>query len=180
MSTVSLTQRLQQVARELSKMAQAINDEQLSQLAEAINRTPRVFLSGQGRSRLMVKAIAIRLMHIGLAVYVAGESNTPAIAAGDLLIAVSSSAKTPVTLSHIAAARQAGAAVALISSSPTPALQVDHYVSLPARKEVATDQHAGSLFEQSLLITGDAIAWKIQHRRAQTDAELDKRHANLQ
>ncbi|WP_025246492.1 hypothetical protein [Candidatus Sodalis pierantonius] len=70
MSTVSLTQRLQQVARELSHMAQAINDEQLSQLAEAINRTPRVFLSGQGRSGLMVKAIAIRLMHIGLAVYV--------------------------------------------------------------------------------------------------------------
>lgn len=180
MSVHNIDQRLKQVSAELAQMAASVDPAQLDALAEAINQAPRVFFSGQGRSGLMIKAIAVRLMHIGLTVYVAGESNTPAIGNNDLLIAVSSSAKTQTTLMHIAAARKASAQITLISSGPAADIAADLTLYLPARKQVATDQHAGSLFEQSLLITGDAIAWRIQRLRGMSDADLDNRHANLQ
>ncbi|QKJ88613.1 SIS domain-containing protein [Paramixta manurensis] len=180
MTALNVKPQLTRVVEELSAMAEALDATQLATLAENIDRAPRLFFSGQGRSGLMIKAITIRLMHIGLQVYVAGESNTPAIGHGDLLVAVSSSAKTQTTLSHIRAARQAGAKVALISAKPAPEVETDIALYLPARVSVMTDQHAGSLFEQTLLIIGDAIARLIQQRRGETDANLDKRHANLQ
>lgn len=180
MSEWQTGQRLQQVVDELGAMAAQIDGAQLNALADILHQAPAVFFSGQGRSGLMVKALAIRLMHIGLKVYVAGESSTPAIAEGEWLVAVSSSAKTPATLAHIAAARQAGASIALISAAEAPTIQADLTLVLPARSQVPTSQHAGSLFEQSLLLAGDAMAWRVQHLRGQADAQLDRRHANLQ
>ncbi|WP_413741987.1 SIS domain-containing protein [Sodalis sp. RH15] len=180
MAAYDAKERILTVISELDQIRNALDGERLNRLADSIHQTPRVFFSGQGRSGLMVKAIAIRLMHIGIQVYVAGESNTPAIGKNELLVAVSSSAKTTVTLSHIAAARKAGAKVVLISSAPAPEVDADIHIQIPSRTLVATEQHAGSLFEQSLLIAGDAIAWRIQHLRGQQDADLDKRHANLQ
>ena len=180
MSEFDIKQRLPRVIDELSAMANQLDADALNRLADEIQRAPKVFFSGQGRSGLMIKAIAVRLMHIGVPVFVAGESNTPAIGPGELLVAVSSSAKTQTTLAHIAAARKAGAKIALVSAKPAPGIDADITVCLPARTSVATAQHAGSLFEQSLLITGDAIAWRIQNERGEPDANLDKRHANLQ
>ncbi|WP_213992433.1 SIS domain-containing protein [Sodalis sp. dw_96] len=180
MSPYGVKDRIRAIVCELDHIRGTLDAEQLNHLADLIHQTSRVFFSGQGRSGLMVKAIAIRLMHIGINVYVAGESNTPAMEKNELLVAVSSSAKTTVTLSHIAAARKAGAKVVLVSSTPAPQIETDFHILIPARTEVATEQHAGSLFEQSLLIAGDAIAWRIQHLRGQTDADLNKRHANLQ
>jgi 6-phospho-3-hexuloisomerase len=53
-------------------------------------------------------------------------------------------------------------------------------LTIPARSAVSTDQHAGSLFEQTILLLGDAIAWQIQRKLGVDDRLLNERHANLQ
>jgi 6-phospho-3-hexuloisomerase len=53
-------------------------------------------------------------------------------------------------------------------------------VVIPAGSAVPTVQHAGSLFEQSLLILGDAIACQVQQQLGIDEGLMNERHANLQ
>jgi 6-phospho-3-hexuloisomerase len=54
----------------------------------------RVYVAGAGRSGLVAKAFAMRLMHIGYDSYVIGETITPAFSRGDTLIVFSGSGET--------------------------------------------------------------------------------------
>lgn len=177
---ITFSARFDQVIDEHRQIAASYDLSALEGLAQALIGAKRVFFSGQGRSGLMNRAIAIRLMHIGLDVYVAGESNTPSIAQGDLLVAVSASAKTQATLTHMKTARNAGAKVVLVSAVASVADLADIVVPIPAKTAVPTQQHAGSLFEQSWLILGDVIAWRVQHLLGVPEQVLNDRHANLQ
>ena len=165
---------------ELAQIGAALSEEQLIQLAQACMDSQRIFFSGMGRSGNMVKALAIRFMHLGFDAYVAGDAATPSIQAGDLLIAVTSSAKTKVTLNHIAVAQKIGARVALIAAATEAPLETDCFLSIPARTKVPSAQHAGSLFEQSVLVVGDAITSYIQEKKNVSSEYMDRRHANLQ
>lgn len=51
----------------------------LASLEQAIAEANAVFVFGAGRSLLMLKAFAMRLMHIGLKVHVVGDVVTPAL-----------------------------------------------------------------------------------------------------
>ena len=56
----------------------------------------------------------------------------------------------------------------------------DAVIVLPSRTQVETQQHAGSLFEQSVLVVGDAIAAAIQEKKGIAADAMNYRHANLQ
>lgn len=170
----------EKIVDELSQLQKQLDPKQLDQATQLIEQSPRIFLTGMGRSGNMVKALAIRLMHLGYDAYVAGDAATPSIQQGDLLIAVTSSGKTKVTVNHIDTARKQGANVLLISSSETPKLEADAYICIPAKTKVPSIQHAGSLFEQSVLIVGDSLCAYIKdHKGVDTDY-MNHRHANLQ
>ena len=79
------------VVEEISTVLSKVNEEEAIALSEELKKAKRIFISGEGRSGLMGKAIAMRLMHGGFHVYVTGETITPSIAVGDLLIAISGS-----------------------------------------------------------------------------------------
>ena len=54
----------------------------------------QVFVMGAGRSGLVAKAFAMRLMQLGFSVYVVGETTTPAVLPQDVVIAISGSGET--------------------------------------------------------------------------------------
>lgn len=165
---------------ELQLVAAALDEKQLMEAANACMVSKRIFFSGMGRSGNMVKALAIRFMHLGYDAYVAGDASTPSIEKGDLLIAVSSSAKTQVTLAHVETAKKNGAKVLLVTAMMENSNSSDYILCIPAKTKVPSAQHAGSLFEQSVLIAGDAIAAYIKVEKRISSAYMDKRHANLQ
>jgi 6-phospho-3-hexuloisomerase len=172
--------RLSQVVDELVAIVHALDGPSLEALVQAVVGAKRVFFSGQGRSGLMLRAFAIRLLHVGISVHVAGEPSAPSIAQGDLLLAASASAKTATTLTHIETAQRVGAKVALISAVERASVASDVFLQIPARTAVPSVQHAGSLFEQALLLVGDAVAWRVQQQLGVDDRLLNERHANLQ
>ncbi len=92
----------------------------------------------------MVRAfLAIRFMHLGYAAYVAGDAATPSIQENDVLFAVSSSAKTKVTLNHMEAAKKQKAHVVLLSSlCENPEISDKTYLCIPAKTKIQTSQHA--------------------------------------
>jgi 6-phospho 3-hexuloisomerase len=96
-------------------MVDAQNERKKVELVEAVLSSDRIFLTGAGRSDPVARSAAMKLMQTGLQVYVAGDTTTPAIEKGDLLIAISSSGRSTATYSIASAAKNSGAAVFLLT-----------------------------------------------------------------
>ncbi len=178
---------MQTIMDEHQKLTANIKSEEIAALMPAINKAKCIFLMGAGRTGLMIKASAMRLMHLGYKVYVVGETTTPAINEGDLLIAGSGSGTTGGIVRAAETAKKVGASVVCFTtdaSSPLATL-ADYTVTIPAaqkqeRDEAISKQYAGSLFEQSLLLSFDALIQALWDVDGSTASELWKRHANME
>ncbi|HZU00229.1 MAG TPA: hypothetical protein VFA10_11235, partial [Ktedonobacteraceae bacterium] len=91
---------LSTIVSEIEHVLSEVDETQVDTFADQLLAAPRVFVTGEGRSGLMAKAFAMRLMHLGLTVYVVGETTTPALKGSDSLVAVSGSGTTEGTV-HI-------------------------------------------------------------------------------
>jgi 6-phospho-3-hexuloisomerase len=137
----------------------------------------------------MIRAFAMRLMHMGFVSYVVKETVTPNIESGDLLLIGSGSGETR-TLAVIAEkAKHCGAFLALITISPDSAIGrfADILVKIPAPSpkaknstEFASIQPMGSLFEQSLLVTLDAVILRLMEKQGTTSNTMFDKHTNLE
>lgn len=177
---MSVIENIKRNVSELQAIAEVVDEKQLDEVVRACLDAKRIFFSGMGRSGNMVKALAIRFMHLGYEAYVAGDASTPSVEKEDLLIAVTASAKTKVTLNHMETAKGVGAKVLLVSALLENPELSDYFLSIPAKTKVESTQHAGSLFEQSVLVVGDAISAKIQQEKKVSTEYMNHRHANLQ
>jgi 6-phospho-3-hexuloisomerase len=168
--------------RIIEEVSQALADVQPAQVAalgEAIVGASRVFVGGAGRSGLVGRCFAVRLVQLGFPVHVVGAATTPAIAASDLLVMVSASGETDTTCLLARKATAAGARVAALTAARHSLLAAgtDLAVIIPA---TGSCQYGGSLFEQCALLVLDSVALDLQHRRGQTPDQMDARHANLE
>lgn len=181
---------LARIVRELdSTVEQVVSGQafELSRIAEHIVAAPRVFVVGAGRSGLALRMTAMRLMHLGIATHVVGEVTTPAIAAGDLLLAASGSGTTAGVVRAAQTALRAGARVVALTTaaeSPLGRLAADTVV-VPAADKLdwsgeASAQYAGSLFEQTVVLLGDAFFHAVWQRSGMSAEALWPRHANLE
>ncbi|MEU9888291.1 SIS domain-containing protein [Sphaerisporangium sp. NPDC051011] len=165
---------------EIAEIVDALDSAALDAFVAALRDAPRLHCTGIGRSGLSTRAIAMRLMHIGKEAFVVGEVATPGIREGDLLVAVSSSGRGSI-LRQAQAARERGARVVAVTTRPNELTELAEVsLLLPARAEVETRQHAGSLFEQAWLVVGDAVCAAVQADLGVPKEDLDRRHANLQ
>jgi len=182
-----IQQHMEMILAENQKLASQIEFNQIAAIVPYIQNADRIFIVGAGRTGLALKAAAMRLMHLGFNVFVVGETTTPAIGKGDLLIAGSGSGTTSSIVKAAEKSVSAEAKVVSISTtkeSPLAALS-NHVAIIPAAQKqdhggTISQQYAGSLFEQSILILMDAVIqtlWKLDGTPAE---ELWKRHANLE
>lgn len=151
-----------------------------------IGRAERIFVLGEGRSGLVGRMFAMRLMHLGYRVHVVGETTTPAIGAGDVLIAISGSGETGGVVLLTDAAKRVGARIVAITANAESRLAAasDVVVPVPVQHKLGgtgSQQYGGSLFEQTTLLLFETVVGILA-----TDAaaggfeELARRHANLE
>lgn len=159
----------------------------LDALTDAISTAERVFVLGAGRSGIALQMTAMRLMHLGLDVHVVGETTSPAIRAGDLLLTASGSGTTESVVRAARTASDVGARVGAITTDPASALGeiADVTVVVPAAQKLdrsagASDQYAGSLFEQVVVTLGDGLFHALWRRSGSSADDLWPRHANLE
>ena len=182
-----LADNLNMILEENQKLAQQLDFAQVAALIPLLKQADRIFLIGAGRSGLSLKSAAMRLMHSGFTVFVAGETTTPAIKKGDLLIAASGSGTTSSIVKAAEKAADAGATVVAFSTtteSPLGALS-SLVMIIPAatkqdHRKTLSAQYAGSLFEQALLLLTDAVFQTLWAEDGTAAEELWKRHANLE
>ncbi|GGG75874.1 6-phospho-3-hexuloisomerase [Paenibacillus radicis (ex Gao et al. 2016)] len=187
-----------EIVKELNQTLALIAEEEASILADHILRASKVFVAGAGRSGLMIRAFAMRMMQMGIEVYVVGETVTPNLGKEDLFIIGSGSGETRSLVPMAEKAKSLGGTVAIITISPESTIgkMTDIIVRLPgSTKEQSGNgyktiqpsgngyksiQPMGALFEQTLLVFCDAVVLKLMESRQLDSATMYGRHANLE
>jgi 6-phospho-3-hexuloisomerase len=179
---------LTEIVKELKQTADVIHDDEVEKLANLILRSKKVFVAGAGRSGLMVKAFAMRLMQMGMDAYVVGETVTPNLEKEDLLIIGSGSGETKSLVPVAEKAKSLGGSVAVITIFPESTIGKisDVAVKLPgaskdqANSSYKTIQPMGALYEQTLLLYCDAVILKMMQKQELDTNTMFGRHANLE
>ena len=164
----------------MDKLTQQVDWSRLSEFSELILEAKRVFVTGAGRSGLVARMFAMRLMHAGLAAYVTGDTTTPAAGSGDLLVAVSCTGATGYTGYLAKRARELGATTVVITSEPKSELTTDAdlIVTIPPTEgdivlRASVFEHTASLCLESVFnVLSDHIKLDL--------SEFQSRHANLE
>jgi 6-phospho-3-hexuloisomerase len=188
-------------AKEINKMIkdilEKVDEKQVEKFVDKLIHSRNIFVVGAGRSGLVGRAFAMRLMHLGFRVYVVGETITPSVVPGDLVIAISGSGKTSFTLNSVQTAKKIGATIATVTSyAESPIARLSDCVVVIKGREIKgakrdyfsgqlTGAHEpltplGSLFELTTMIFLDAIITKMMTVYKEEERDIKKRHANIE
>jgi 6-phospho-3-hexuloisomerase len=176
------------VLTEMAAVIAGISRPDVRRLADVLADAQRIFVAGEGRSGFMSRAFAMRLMHLGLPVHVVGETTTPAVRPGDVLVAVSGSGTTAGTVRVAQAAVTAGASVHVVTTdavSPLATLATTVLVLPAATKyrragEAPTVQPLSSLFDQVTHVCLDVVCLLLADRRGVDNEAAAATHANTE
>uniref|UniRef100_A0A7J2TL62 SIS domain-containing protein n=1 Tax=Archaeoglobus fulgidus TaxID=2234 RepID=A0A7J2TL62_ARCFL len=110
-----------------------------------------------------------------------GETITPRIGPGDVLIAVSGSGETPFIVALAKKAKEIGARVVAVTSKADASIAkiADLTIVLKCRKDREISKFAplGTLFELSAMIFFDGVIAEIMEKKNISEEELTKRHS---
>lgn len=180
----------------LQKMSEDEIEAFIEKLVESRD-SRKILVVGAGRTGLVGKAFAMRLMHLGFSAYVVGETITPALTSKDTLLAISGSGRTGIVVEAARAAKKVDAYVVAITSfrdSPL-AEAADLVVRLPGRTKIAEKVDyftrqilgihepllpLGTQFETNCMVFLDAVIVELMKRLGVSEEELLKRHANIE
>ncbi|MFP3950522.1 MAG: 6-phospho-3-hexuloisomerase [Candidatus Bathyarchaeia archaeon] len=169
----------------------------LDAFLEARCEERKILVVGSGRSGLVGKAFAMRLMHLGFNIYVMGETITPAIGDDDLVLVISGSGSTTLPLTVAEKAKSIGARVIAVTSHPTSPLGVvaDLVVNLPGREVTAREDEyhsrqilgnheplspMGTMFEDSCMVFLDSIIAELIVRVGMSEDAMKSKHATIE
>lgn len=177
------------VTGEIRTSLNAVSVDEVAELQREVLGAKRVFITGKGRSGLFMRAFAMRLMHLGLHVYVLDDVTTPSIAVDDVLVLASGSGKTTSLVHYASKAKEIGATVVLITAYPDSPIghHADKVVRIPApsvkaegSSGIQSAQPMANLFEQSLLLLLDISTLQLMKALSKTGEQMFARHANLE
>jgi 6-phospho-3-hexuloisomerase len=175
-------------AAEIGAAAGGTDPAGFAALARAIVAARRIVTHGVGREGLMMRALAMRLFHLGLDVHVAGDMTVPPIGPGDLLIVSAGPGDLPTVAALVQVALATGAQVACVTAQPdgpVPAM-AGIVLHIPAQT-MADDQGAlpsvlpmGSVFEGAMFVVFELLVLRLMELTGQSPADLRARHTNLE
>jgi 6-phospho 3-hexuloisomerase len=185
---LSIKSTTKAIINEIGSVLDGIKEDEFKRFITAINSSKNIFVTGQGRSGLVARTFAMRLTHIGFSCHVVGETTTPNIDEGDMLIACSSSGTTSVTCHIAGLAKRLNALVVVITAHPDSELSeyAGLTIEIPASdtdqviQSQLTEQFRSTLFEQACLVYLDAVILTLVRLLNREEVEMMKRHANLE
>ncbi|MCK4332176.1 MAG: SIS domain-containing protein [Thermoplasmatales archaeon] len=145
----------------------------------------RIFVYGAGRSGLVSRAFAIRLVHLGFQTFVIGETIGAPVKKDDLVFVISGSGEAIPTVMTAEIARNIGAKLVVVTGERKSRITkfADIAIFLSAgckdeeRKQLAP---LGTLFEASAWILLDSIIAEIMRSKGETEESMQSRHATLE
>jgi 6-phospho-3-hexuloisomerase len=192
-----LNEAIEEIVDNVKVVSAETNEESIIEMMDILTSSKNVFLLGQGRSGLVARAFAMRLMHLEIGVYVVGETITPAIDDDDCLLAISGSGETSYIISTAKIAKQRGAKIVAVTSynDSTLGKMADLVIHIKGRTKVDSEKNyikrqmngkhlslspLGTLFEVSTLIFLDALIAQLMDKMGKTEDDLKRRHTVLE
>jgi 6-phospho-3-hexuloisomerase len=147
----------------------------------------RIACYGVGREGLMMRALCMRLMHLGLDAHMVGDVTTPPLGAGDLLVVSAGPGSFSTVMALAGVARAAGARTTVVTAQPAGEVPRAAEVVIHLRAQTMADDKGGksvlpmgSLYEAAMLIFFDIVSILLRERTGQTMEGMRSRHTNLE
>lgn len=174
----------QLIIEKISGILEATDDTYDAKLTLLLDKAARIFVAGAGRSGLIARFFAMRLVHSGYDVSVVGEIVTPSIKKGDLLIIISGSGETEQLVAFTKRAKEIGATIILITAKSGSTIgDMAEAVFQIGRSEQygkILGMPMGTVFELSTLLFLEATISHIIHEKGIPEEVMRERHANLE
>ncbi len=185
---LAIQEKIDTILEENHRLLQTLSDEAVQDFIRRIEEANAIFFSAQGRSGYVLRCFCMRLMHLGYRVYFCGETITPSISAGDMVVVLSGSGETDSTFAAVQLAKKRSVTTVGILGNLNSRIAslVDHTVYLPGTTKLRRDgepdspQIAGSLFEQAAFIFLEAVVLTLSQERVETLASGLGLHAVIE
>ncbi|MDF3039940.1 MAG: putative 6-phospho-3-hexuloisomerase [Thermomicrobiales bacterium] len=173
---------------ELAAALAGVAPDEMDRMADEILAARRIVCAGMGREGLMVRALCMRLMHLGFDAHVAFDMTTPPLGTGDLLIVSSGPGQSGTWTALLDRVGGDGARTLVVTAQPDAPVPraADVAIVLPAQT-MADDRRAdasmlpmGTLFEWLELAVFDLLILRLQERTGQTREQIRARHTNVE
>jgi 6-phospho-3-hexuloisomerase len=187
------------MASKIRSIANSLSFADCEKFIRELLSAKRIYVIGAGRSGLVAKAFAMRLMHLGLQAYVVGETITPALKEGDVMVIFSGSGKTKTVADIAETAKDIGAHICLITSNADSRIGKisDCIVIIEHQRDEVSDDAAefeirqmmgehksfaplGTLFETASMIFADAVISRMMEVTKTDESALKNRHTNIE
>ena len=186
---------------EIRTVLDAGADREADRLCGELLAAHRIATYGVGREGLMMRALCMRLMHLGLDAHVVGDMTTPHLGQGDLLVVSAGPGTFSTVNALLGVARDAGARTAVVTAQPDgPAprsadtvihlraqtmaddlpRKISDFSGTPEDRGGASVLPMGSLYEAVMLIFFDIVSILLRERTGQTMDGMRGRHTNLE
>jgi len=187
------------MASKIRAIAYKISDEDVRRFITELLNAKRIYVMGAGRSGLVAKAFAMRLMHLGMHAFVVGETITPALDTGDMMVIFSGSGRTKTIADIAETAKGIGAKICLITSNADSRIGriSDCIVIIEHQRDDTGDEGVefeirqmmgdhksfaplGTLFETASMIFADAVISRLMEITGKDERALKNRHTNIE
>jgi len=192
-----LNEAIKEIVDNVISVSGELDPKNIDEMTEMLQSSKNVFLMGLGRSGLVARAFAMRLMHLGISVYVVGETTTPALTSKDCLLAISGSGETFSIISAAEIAHKRGAKIIAVTSYVDSTLgeMADVIVHIKGRTKIDAEQNytirqingkhqslspMGTLFEVTSLIFLDGLIAQLMVEMGKTEEDMKARHTVIE
>jgi len=178
-------QSLDYIQIKIKDILDEVTKKNIDKIIKEFFKAKRIFVYGAGRSGLVAKAFAIRLVHLGFQTFVIGETIGAPIKKDDLVFTISGSGETIPAVMTAEITRNIGAKLIVVTgrrdSSIAKFADITIFLSSECndkeRKDLAP---LGTLFEASAWILLDSIIAELMKSKGETEASMRSRHATLE
>ncbi len=173
------------IQKKIKTILESVSIESINKVKKLFFKSNRIFVYGAGRSGLVVKAFAIRLVHLGFQTFVIGETITAPVQKGDLVIIISGSGETIPAVMTAEIAHKLGAKVVSITAKKKSEIakfaDITLFISATCQ-EVERKKFAplGTIFEASVWILLDGIIADLLDSKNENEEKMRSRHATLE
>lgn len=160
---------------------------QIAPLARHLARAERILCHGVGREGLMMKALAMRLFHLGCDAHVVGDMTAPPVGPNDLLLVSAGPGHFSTISALVGLAKDAGAKCICFTAQPDGAVPqaADVTIHLPAQT-MASDAQAtsvlpmGSLYEALMFLFFELLVLDLRDHMGVVPDAMRANHTNLE
>ena len=169
------------IGERVTQALAAIEPATVAAILTTLLKAPAIFVYGAGRSGIIGRAFAMRLVQTGLSAYVIGESVTPIVRKGDAVFILSNRGESYSSIQTANIVRREGAELIVVTARGTS--KIAHAatrliaLNFPEDRDRPVFAPLGTLFESASLRLTDAIIAEILLARGETEESMRARHA---